>query len=69
MTQSQPSAQYSITIRIENTHRPGMIAQIAGAIAAEGGSIAAIDLVHIHGGVSLRDYSVECALSAGQALE
>ena len=61
MTQSQPSAQYSITLRIENAPRPGMIAQIAGAIAAEGGNIAAIDLVHIHRGVSLRDYSVECA--------
>ena len=60
MTTSYPSAQYSITLRIENAHRPGMIAQIAGAIAAEGGRITAIDLVHIHRGVSLRDYSVEC---------
>ena len=60
MTNSHPSAQYSITLRIENAHRPGMIAQIAGVIAGEGGSIAAIDLVHIHRGMSLRDYSIEC---------
>jgi len=56
-----PSAQYSITMRLECPHKPGWIARITTVIAAEGGAIAAIDLVHIHQNSSLRDYSIECA--------
>lgn len=56
-----PSAQYSVTMRIECPHRPGWIARIARAIAHQGGAIRAIDLVNIHAGRSLRDYTVECA--------
>ncbi|MFQ5877018.1 MAG: NAD-dependent malic enzyme [Acidobacteriota bacterium] len=56
-----PTAQYAITMRIEYPHEPGWIARIASLIAREGGAIQAIDLVHIHRGRSLRDYSIECS--------
>lgn len=59
-TKQTPSAQYAITIRMEYPHAPGWMAKIAAAIAAEGGSIGAADLVNIQRGQSLRDYTVEC---------
>ncbi len=55
-----PSAQYSVTLRLEYPHQPGWIARIASAIARAGGAIRAIDLVHIHQQRSLRDYTIEC---------
>ncbi len=55
-----PSAQYSITIRLEYPHAPGWIAKIAGVVAQRGGAIGAIDLVTIHNKRSVRDYSIEC---------
>ena len=61
-----PSAQYEITLRLEYPHSPGWIAKIAGVIAENGGAIGAIDLVHIHRGRSVRDYSVDSG-SAEQA--
>jgi len=63
-----PSAQYSITMRLECPHKPGWIARITAIIAAKGGAIGAIDLVHIHKKTSLRDYSIEC-VSTDQARE
>ncbi len=63
-----PSAQYSITLRLECPHKPGWIARITAVIAGKGGAIGAIDLVHIHKSTSLRDYSIECA-STDQAKE
>ncbi len=56
----RPSAQYEITMRLAYPHEPGWIAKIAGLIAQGGGAIRAIDLVQIHQGQSLRDYSIEC---------
>ncbi len=57
---SAPSAQYSVTLRLEYPHEPGWIAAISTVIAQEGGGIGAIDLVHIHKGRTVRDYTVEC---------
>ena len=37
------------------------MAQIATAIAKEGGAVGAVDLVLIHRGRSLRDYTIECS--------
>jgi malate dehydrogenase (oxaloacetate-decarboxylating) len=54
------SPQYSITMRLEYPHGPGWLAKIANAIAEQGGSIGAVDLVHIRTGKSRRDYTVEC---------
>ncbi len=60
-TKLTPSAQYSITMRLEVPHQPGWIAKISVAIAKIGGAIHAIDLVQIRDGNSLRDWSIECA--------
>jgi malate dehydrogenase (oxaloacetate-decarboxylating) len=53
-------------MRLEYPHAPGWIAKIAGVIGANGGAIGAIDLVHIHRGRTVRDYSVDSG-SAEQA--
>ena len=56
-----PSPQYAVTIRLEYPHAPGWMAKISTAIAAQSGVIGAVDLVNIHHGRSLRDFTVECA--------
>jgi len=53
-----PSAQYSITIRIEIPHRPGMLGRVASAIGDAGGTIGAVDLVEVSEHVTLRDITV-----------
>ena len=59
--QGTPSAQYSVTIRLEYPHESGWIAKIASVVSRQRGTIGAIDLVQIHKGKSLRDYTIECA--------
>ncbi len=61
MTKPIPSAQYSVTMRVEYPHKSGWIAKLSSLIARNGGVIQAIDLVHIHRGLSVRDYTVECS--------
>ena len=39
------SAQYSIVLRVEIDHRPGMLGRVATAIGDAGGSIGSVDLV------------------------
>jgi malate dehydrogenase (oxaloacetate-decarboxylating) len=56
-----PSAQYSLTIRVEIAHRPGMLGQVAGAIGRAGGIIGAVDLVEVLGETLLRDITVDTA--------
>jgi malate dehydrogenase (oxaloacetate-decarboxylating) len=56
-----PSAQYSLTIRVEIADRPGMLGLVASTIGAAGGSIGAIDLVEVKTGVLLRDITVIAA--------
>jgi malate dehydrogenase (oxaloacetate-decarboxylating) len=58
---TQPSAQYSITIRVEIEHRPGMLGKVASAIGEADGTIGAVDLVQLDGGHTLRDITVEAA--------
>jgi malate dehydrogenase (oxaloacetate-decarboxylating) len=48
---SSPSAQYSLTIRIEIADRPGMLGAVASAIGQAGASIGSIDLVEVKEGV------------------
>jgi len=40
-----PSAQYSLTLRVEIDHLPGMLGQVASAIGAAGATIGAVDQV------------------------
>ncbi len=58
---STPSAQYSLTLRVEIDHRPGMLGKVASAIGDAGGTIGAIDLVQVEGAHTIRDITVETA--------
>src|SRR3954454_3114773 len=54
-----PSAQYSLTIRVEIADRPGMLGLVASAIGQAGASIGSIDLVEVKDDVLLRDITVD----------
>jgi malate dehydrogenase (oxaloacetate-decarboxylating) len=54
-----PSAQYSLTLRVEIDHRPGMLGKVASAIGEAGGTIGAVDLVQVEGEHTIRDITVE----------
>ncbi len=56
-----PSAQYSLTIRVEIAHRPGMLGRVASAIGDAGGVIGAVDLVEVADDLLLRDITVDAA--------
>jgi malate dehydrogenase (oxaloacetate-decarboxylating) len=58
---STPSAQYSLTLRVEIDHRPGMLGKVASAIGDAGGTIGAVDLVQVEGAHTIRDITVETA--------
>jgi hypothetical protein len=47
----QPSASYSITMRVRQGQRPGAFARVAGAIGETGAILGAIDLVRVVGGL------------------
>src|SRR4051794_41068826 len=55
------SAQYSLTLRVEIDHRPGMLGKVASAIGDAGGTIGSVDLVSLEGGHTLRDITVDTA--------
>jgi malate dehydrogenase (oxaloacetate-decarboxylating) len=54
-----PSAQYSLTLRVEIEHHPGMLGRVASAIGAVGGVIGAVDLVQVEHDHTIRDITVE----------
>jgi malate dehydrogenase (oxaloacetate-decarboxylating) len=56
-----PSAQYSLTIRLEIAHRPGMLGRVASAIGKAGGTIGAVDLIEVSDDKLLRDITVDAA--------
>ena len=56
-----PSAQYSLTLRVEIAHQPGMLGKVASAIGDAGGTIGAVDLVQVSGDLTIRDFTVETA--------
>jgi malate dehydrogenase (oxaloacetate-decarboxylating) len=55
------SAQYSIILRVEIDHRPGMLGRVATAIGEAGGSIGSVDLVSLEPAHTVRDITVETA--------
>ncbi len=59
-----PSAQFSLTIRVEIADRPGMLGRVASAIGDAGGTIGAVDIVAIEGGSTVRDITTLCAEQA-----
>ncbi|MGI9185218.1 MAG: NAD-dependent malic enzyme [Solirubrobacteraceae bacterium] len=54
-----PSAQYSLTLRVEIDHLPGMLGKVASAIGEAGGTIGAVDLVQVEAAHTVRDITVE----------
>jgi malate dehydrogenase (oxaloacetate-decarboxylating) len=56
-----PSAQYSLTLRVEIDDRPGMLGRVASAIGEAGGVIGAVDLIEIDGEHTIRDITVATA--------
>ena len=56
-----PSAQYSVTLRVEIAHRPGMLGKVAAAIGAAGGVIGAVDMVEAGADRTVRDMTVDVA--------
>jgi malate dehydrogenase (oxaloacetate-decarboxylating) len=60
-TGSSPSAQYSLTLRVEIDHLPGMLGKVASAIGDAGGTIGAVDLVRVEGPHTIRDITVQTA--------
>src|SRR3954451_1585706 len=55
------SAQYSIILRVEIDHRPGMLGRVATSIGDAGGSIGSGDLSSIDGLHTVRDITVDTA--------
>jgi malate dehydrogenase (oxaloacetate-decarboxylating) len=56
-----PSAQYSLTIRVEIDHQPGMLGKVASAIGQAGGVIGAVDLVEVNDAMLVRDITVDAS--------
>jgi malate dehydrogenase (oxaloacetate-decarboxylating) len=56
----QPSASFSITMRVRLPQRPGSFGRVASAIGGTGAILGAIDLVHVERGDVLREVTVAC---------
>ena len=68
-TGPQPSASYSVTIRVQLPHTAGSFARVAGAIGDTGAILGAIDLVRVEDGRMVRDVTVACAdVAHGEAV-
>jgi len=53
-----PSAQYSLTIRVQIDHKPGMLGRVASAIGQARGTIGAVDLISVDDAHTVRDITV-----------
>jgi malate dehydrogenase (oxaloacetate-decarboxylating) len=56
----QPSASYSIVMRVRLPQRPGAFGQVATAIGETGAILGAIDIVRVEKGMKIRDITVVC---------
>jgi malate dehydrogenase (oxaloacetate-decarboxylating) len=57
----RPSAQFSLTLRVELDRRPGQLGMLASAIGAAGGSIGAIDSIEPGDVKAIREITVSCS--------
>jgi malate dehydrogenase (oxaloacetate-decarboxylating) len=56
-----PSAQFSLTLRVELPHRPGgVLGKVTAAISRAGGAIVAVDTAEAGGESLVREITVEC---------
>ncbi len=56
---ASPSAQFSLTLRVELERRPGILGRVASAIGDAGGAIGAIDVIE-HGDMkAMREITVD----------
>ena len=56
-----PSAQFSLTLRVELPQKPGgVLGKVTAAITRVGGSIVAVDTVEAKGDRTIREITVEC---------
>src|SRR5215211_7372789 len=59
---ASPSAQFSLTLRVELPQKPsGVLGKVTAAITRAGGAIVAVDTVEARGDHTLREITVECA--------
>src|SRR5436309_3109075 len=57
----RPSAQFSLTLRVELDRRPGQLGMAASAIGEAGGSIGAIDSIELGDLKAIREITVMCS--------
>ena len=55
-----PSAQFSLTLRVELPHESGTLGKVTAAITRAGGAIVAVDTVEAGGGGTLREITIDC---------
>src|SRR2546429_7940194 len=56
---SSPSAQFSLTLRVELDRRPGMLGALATAIGDAGGSSGTIETIELGDGKAVREITVD----------
>src|SRR6266550_5575380 len=56
---SSPSAQFSLTLRVELDRRPGMLGEVATAIGEAGGSIGDIETIELGDIKAIREMTVD----------
>jgi malate dehydrogenase (oxaloacetate-decarboxylating) len=59
-TKLRPSAAFSVTIRFQLNHLPGVLGKLTTAIGVAGGDIAAVDLVQESRDWTVRDIAIDC---------
>ena len=55
-----PSAQFSLTLRVELPHESGTLGKVTSAITRAGGAIVAVDTVEAGGSGTLREITIDC---------
>ena len=55
-----PSAQFSLTLRVELPHHSNVLSKVTDAIRAAGGVIVAVDAMETTGETSIREITVDC---------
>jgi malate dehydrogenase (oxaloacetate-decarboxylating) len=57
---ASPSAQFSLTLRVELPHETGTLSKVTAAITRAGGAIVAVDTVEAGGTGTVREITVDC---------